>query len=262
MQPNHNHRGDPVFLPQLLKEWGVTVKEYPGWRDRGHGDFGRIIGVVAHHTGHNATGADYIARHPQLGLCAQIHLSRDGVATITGAGIAWHAGQGSYPGWPANNANAVSIGIEAQSDGTSPWPEAELDAYVRICAAICWYLGLPAAAVIGHKEWAGAAQGKWDPGGIDMAQFRARVAAEIKRGPAGTSTAPQGQIGGSTMGQFDQIQTRYKSRVDGSEVTLRPIDALLNTDAHAFVARANTEKILDQLADITRRLDALEKKGA
>ncbi|PRQ11707.1 N-acetylmuramoyl-L-alanine amidase [Corynebacterium sp. 13CS0277] len=258
MQPNPNHRGDPVFLPQLLREWGVTVREHPGWRDRGHGDFGRIIGVVAHHTGHNATGADYIARHPQLGLCAQIHLARDGVATITGAGIAWHAGQGSYPGWPANNANAVSIGIEAQSDGTSPWPQAELDAYVRICAAICWYLGLPATAVIGHKEWAGAAQGKWDPGGIDMNDFRNRVAAEIKRGP--TATAPVGQKGATVS--FDQIQARYPSRVEGSTVTMRPLDALLNADAHAFVARANTERILTQLADITRRLDALEAKEA
>ncbi|WP_075725712.1 N-acetylmuramoyl-L-alanine amidase [Corynebacterium aquilae] len=256
MQPTPQHRGDPTFLPQLLRTWGVQVQEFPGWRDRGHGDFGRIMGVVCHHTGGNGTSAEYIARHPQLGLCAQIHLSRTGVATIVGAGIAWHAGRGSWPGWPTDNANAVSIGIEAQSDGTSPWPQAELDAYVRICAAICWYLGLPAERVIGHKEWA-KIQGKWDPGGIDMNQFRQRVAAAIKAGPSGINAPTGANSKGGTL-QFDQIPTLYGSRVPGSEVKMRPVDALLNADAHAFVARANTEKILQRLDAIDARLAEIE----
>src|SRR5699024_263064 len=36
--------------------------------------------------------------------------------------------------------------------------------------------------VIGHKEWAGASQGKWDPGGIDMDDFRADVQTQIDNG--------------------------------------------------------------------------------
>lgn len=194
IRPEPEHRGDPLFLPELLRAWGVKVHEYPGWAQRGHGDFGRIIGVVVHHTGHNRTSPDYIAEHPQLGLCSQIHLGRDGVATICGAGIAYHAGAGSYPGWPTNNANQVSIGIEAQSDGTSPWPEAELDAYYRICAAICWYLQLPASRVIGHKEYAGKAQGKWDPGGIDMADFRRNVQRYIDHPPFEERTIMPNQV--------------------------------------------------------------------
>ena len=98
VQPNPNWRGDPTFLPDVLKLFGVAVKEHPGWRDRGHGDVRAIQGIVVHHTGSNQLGADYIARHPQLGLCSQIHLDRKGVATLCGAGIAWHAGAGDYPG--------------------------------------------------------------------------------------------------------------------------------------------------------------------
>ena len=61
---------------------------------------------------------------------------------------------------------------------------------VCICAAICWYLGLPANRVISHKEYAGRAQGKWDPGGIDMARFRSDVQALINAGPR-PAPAPQ-----------------------------------------------------------------------
>lgn len=179
MKPNPSHRGDPLFLADLLKLWGVKVVEMPGWKDWGNGDFGRIQGVIAHHTGSNATSASYIARNPRLEnkLSSQIHLSRDGVATLCGVGVAWHAGKGSYPGWPTNNANQVSIGIEAVSDGRSPWPDAQMVAYRKICAAILWYLGYPATTMhlLGHKEYSGAAQGKWDPGGIDMGQFRKQV---------------------------------------------------------------------------------------
>ncbi|CAB0624351.1 N-acetylmuramoyl-L-alanine amidase [Corynebacterium diphtheriae] len=118
-------------------------------------------------------------------MCSQIHLNRDGTAVIVGAGIAWHAGRGSYQGWPTDNANQVAIGIEAASSGTSPWPPAQLDAYYRTCAAILWYLGKPATpqTLLGHKEYSGAAQGKWDPGGIDMNDFRRNVQRYIDNPP-------------------------------------------------------------------------------
>lgn len=194
LKPNPNHRGDPLFLPDVLRLFGVKVTEYPGWRNRGHGDFGNIWGVIVHHTGGNNTPARYIAEHPDLGLCSQIMLTRTGEAVLCGAGIAYHAGAGSYPGLPANNANSFTIGIEAQSDGNTPWPAAELDAYYRICAAICWYLQLPASRVIGHKEYAGKAQGKWDPGGIDMTDFRAHVQHYIDHPPFEERTIMPNQV--------------------------------------------------------------------
>src|SRR5690606_8447570 len=107
-------KGDPVWLADVLRAEGLPVIEYSGWRNRGHGDFGDVWGVIAHHTGNNPPGNNpgYIANHPSLGLCSQLHLSRDGVYTVCGVGVAWHAGAGSYPGLPANNANYHTIGIE------------------------------------------------------------------------------------------------------------------------------------------------------
>lgn len=190
--------GDPVWLADVLRAEGIKVVEYPGWKDRGHGDMGTIWGVVAHHTGNNPPGNNpgYIANHPSLGLCSQIHLSRDGVATVVGVGVAWHAGSGSYPGLPTNGANERTIGIEAENNGTEGWSPAQYDAYVRCCAAILRKIGQPASHAIGHKEWAGAAQGKWDPGGMDMNKFRADIQARIdnkQEAPVGSSEVKQVQ---------------------------------------------------------------------
>lgn len=190
--------GDPVWLADVLRAEGIKVVEYPGWKDRGHGDMGTIWGVVAHHTGNNPPGNNpgYIANHPSLGLCSQIHLSRDGVATVVGVGVAWHAGSGSYPGLPTNGANERTIGIEAENNGTEGWSPAQYDAYVRCCAAILRKVGQPASHAIGHKEWAGAAQGKWDPGGMDMNKFRADIQARIdnkQEAPVGSSEVKQVQ---------------------------------------------------------------------
>lgn len=171
-------RGDPVWLEQVLRDAGVSVSAFPGAYDRGHGDMGDLWGVIAHHTGApvgSNPGPGPIANHPSLGLCSQIHLARNGRATVTGVGIAWHAGNGSWRGLPTNNANPVTIGIEAENSGTEGWSSDQYWAYVRICAAICNRLGYDASRVIGHKEWAGPAQGKWDPGGMNMDKFRADI---------------------------------------------------------------------------------------
>ena len=177
---------DPLWLYDVLKaEPGLEnkVRAYPGWKDRGHGDFGTIWGIVAHHTGGNDSTAASIAEgRPDLpGPVSQIHIDRKGIVTVVAAGIAWHAGIGSWPGIETNNANQVTIGIEANSDGTTPWPKDEYDSYIRVCAAILRKLNVPASHLIGHKEWAGAEQGKWDPGGLDMNDMRKDVQTIIDR---------------------------------------------------------------------------------
>ncbi|MGP9622192.1 glycoside hydrolase domain-containing protein [Corynebacterium sp. AOP34-AQ2-28] len=244
--------GDPSWIVDALKAWGVKTVEEDGWRNRGNGDFLTLWGVFAHHTGADNTPTWLIrdGRADLKGMLSQIHLLRDGTAHITGQGVAWHAGRGAYPGLPTNNANYHTIGIEANSSGTSPWPAAQLDAYYRACAAICWVLDVPASRVIGHKEY--SSDGKWDPGGIDMPAFRARVQHYIDNPPFLAEE--------NIMSDFDKITRTYPSRVEGSTVKLKPVDALYMADANSFVARANTVEIIAALRDNTEALDRVETK--
>jgi N-acetyl-anhydromuramyl-L-alanine amidase AmpD len=180
--------GDPVWLAEVVHDEGLTTVEYPGWRERGHGDFRDIRGVMVHHTGSDrATAASIAEGRPDLpGPLSQLHIGRDGTVTVVAAGVAWHAGVGMYPWLPTNMANWHMIGIECANSGTSPtaphrhgWPDAQYLALVRCCAAINRRLRQPAARTIGHKEYAGRAQGKWDPGAIDMDRLRADIQTRI-----------------------------------------------------------------------------------
>lgn len=243
--PNHNHRGDPTFLPELLRAWGLTVRELDGWRDRGEGDFTEIIGVMCHHTAGANTSAQYIAVNPGLGngLSSQMHLARDGVVTLCGAGVAWHGGEDEprTPEWAKGEVkiatrhenkwqsvgNAKMLGIEAVNagDGTQPWPEVQLAAYVTICAALSWYLGFPVEHVIGHKEYAPSR--KIDPN-FDMGSFRERVrkrranpptATPAPSAPATPTPAPVPQITDSRRGvlTLDQLAGPEKNADGGPD---------------------------------------------
>lgn len=191
---------DPVWLADVLRAAGLTCDIYPGAMDRGHGDFGSIWGVVCHHTGSFGETPRGIAEHPDLGLASQLYLGRDGKFVLCGVGIAWHAGRGSWNGIPTDNANQYTIGIEAANDGggapgkphRTGWSDAQYNSYVIGVAAILNKLGQPSSHAIGHKEWAGPAQGKWDPGAIDMNIFRADVAREQARLKGNGPKAPSG----------------------------------------------------------------------
>ena len=246
--------GDPVWLADVLRAEGIKVVEYPGWKDRGHGDMGTIWGVVAHHTGNNPPGNNpgYIANHPSLGLCSQIHLSRDGVATVVGVGVAWHAGSGSYPGLPTNGANERTIGIEAENNGTEGWSPAQYDAYVRCCAAILRKVGQPASHAIGHKEWAGAAQGKWDPGGMDMNKFRADIQARINN----NAKPEEGDM------DFAAFKTYMDAVVSDVKDIREQLCGMKQRDAGQFKGwpQLGNLTVVDALADIQARLTKLEGK--
>lgn len=170
-----------TWLPDVLRGAKLKVIEQPGWKTRGHGDIGKIQLVICHHTVSHP-GSD----HPDLGIVtngrpglsgplAQLLLSRNGTYYAIAAGLAYHAGDGHWPGVYGGNEHA--IGIEAENNGTTEvWPEVQMDAYARGVAAILHHLNLHADHCIGHKEW--APHRKSDPD-FDMNVFRARVAKHL-----------------------------------------------------------------------------------
>ncbi|MFT3662750.1 MAG: N-acetylmuramoyl-L-alanine amidase [Gordonia sp. (in: high G+C Gram-positive bacteria)] len=181
--------GDPIWLPEVLRGAGCKVIEQPGWRDRGHGDFLTITHVMWHHTAGGGPQDWVLVQNGTNGMAgplAQLVLERDGTYRIIAAGVAWHAGVGSWPGLPTNNANWHAIGIEAVNDGRGQeWPQVQREAYRIGTAAILRRLGRGADGVVAHKEYA-KIQGKIDPYPFDMVDERRRVAALL----AGRPPAP------------------------------------------------------------------------
>jgi hypothetical protein len=201
--------GDPIWLADVLKaqQPAMKLRELPDWQQYGHGDFRDVWGVMIHHTGNAKETAESIRNgRPDLpGPLSNIHIAQDGTVTVVAAGVCWHAGQGEYLGIPTNMGNYHLIGIECAwprdtsitpaTQGRERWPDAQIIAMRDTVAAILTKLGYPSVRVIGHKEWAGRAQGKWDPGNIDMNWFRGEVAkamrGEFKPKPPVTPKYPQ-----------------------------------------------------------------------
>jgi N-acetyl-anhydromuramyl-L-alanine amidase AmpD len=250
--------GDPTWLADVLRAEEVgaeklNVVEFPGWRERGHGRFKDIRGVMVHHTGSdNASPASIANGRPELaGPLSQVHIARDGTVTVVALGVAWHAGVGMYPWLPTNMGNWHTIGIECANSGTSPgamhrenWPDAQYFALVRCCAAINRRLGHTSSRTIGHKEYAGRAQGKWDPGAIHMADLRADVQARIGVGgdpaPAPRPPVPVGEYAdvllfrGSEGPQVAELQRRLKFAYDAYAGHLN-IDGIFGRQTEAAV---------------------------
>lgn len=167
------------WLPEVLRSAGLKVAEQPGWLTRGS-DMGTVRGIICHHTVGPKTGNMPSLRvitegRPDLpGPLAQLGLGRDGTYYVISAGRANHAGKGNWKN--VTTGNSSFIGIEAENAGTKddPWPEAQMDAYARGCAAILKKLGLDSGMCCGHKEYALPKGRKPDPL-FDMDEFRARV---------------------------------------------------------------------------------------
>jgi hypothetical protein len=183
--------GDPVWIEDVLAPaLGDRLKTLPGWQDSGHGDFKDIRGIMVHHTGNDRELAQSIRDgRPDLeGPLSNLHIAPDGTVTIVAVGVCWHAGRGTYAWLPTDNANWHMIGIECawptvsngRYDPAQLWPDPQIIAMRDTCAALATKLGVPATRVIGHKEYAGAAQGKWDPGNLDMGWFRGEVAKDMR----------------------------------------------------------------------------------
>ncbi|MEV6278602.1 N-acetylmuramoyl-L-alanine amidase [Nocardia sp. NPDC051832] len=244
---------DPHWLADVLRAAGLRVVEHDGWRDRGHGDFGDIRGVLCHHTGGGGENDWRIVQYgrPDLdGPLAQLVLERDGTYRVIAVGVCWHAGRGSHPGWPTDNANFHVIGIEAVSRGDgSDWTAAQLDAYKRGCAAILRHLGRDAGDCVAHWEY--SSEGKIDPFGIDMAAFRLDVQALIDGKPI---------PGGKTMPALEETFVNFRGETVTLGTAIRYIDEYVN-DLREQIGGPIPLKGWPQLGDRTL-VDAVAAIGA
>ncbi|GAA4929107.1 hypothetical protein HD597_004364 [Nonomuraea thailandensis] len=173
-------------LADVARRTGHPVTEVAGWKSRGHGPQPEVQGIVCHHTAGPAGGGDYpslaVVRDGRPGLAgplSQFGLGRSGRIYVIAAGRCWHNAPSTSP----LHDNSSSLGIEAENNGSQPWPEVQLDAYRRLCAELCREFGLGASRVRAHREVNTA---KPDPHSIDMTDFRAAVAA-LNAGAPGPS---------------------------------------------------------------------------
>jgi hypothetical protein len=163
----------------LAREHGVDVRYDPGWTGRGRPGFAPA-GVVEHCTSDPAVLTTDRMRqvlrdgHGKLSgnaIC-NAWVRRDDVIEILAAGLAWHAGPGS---WRGLSGNPRFWGVEyhrAQSQNLTP---AMLDAGAIFTWALCESFDWPPAMVCDHREYAPGR--KRDRHGVNGDAWRARIAA-------------------------------------------------------------------------------------
>ncbi len=123
--------------------------------------------VVLHYTG-MIDGASAINRlaDPEAKVSAHYVVAEDGqiIRMVDEANRAWHAGRSWWRG--ISDVNSASVGIEIVNPGHEfgyrPFPEAQIDAVIRLVGAIVPRYGITRGNVVGHSDVAPAR--KDDPG--------------------------------------------------------------------------------------------------
>lgn len=182
-------------LPTVLRKAGLHVVEVPGWQDfsrpESTGGFDPE-GNLWHHTGAKDTNPvsieddfEYAKWLAQIGrsdlpapLC-QLSVGRNGTIYVCAAGRGNHAGVAKASGpVPSGDGNELYVGWECQNNGVEGWSGPQLEAMVKGGAATSKHYGWTAAANRGHKET--SVTGKWDPGKLNMDDFREQIAEQMR----------------------------------------------------------------------------------
>lgn len=259
-----------------LAAQGIPVIFEEGWEDRGRPGSFTPQGVVCHHTATGSLGKDYPSlnlvrdgRADLNGPLAQFGIGRlTGTVFVIAAGKANHAGPGGFAHLSGNN---NVWGIEAENNGIGEkWGPEILRSYVALCAALARHTGFGADLVIAHREW--STEGKPDPTGIDMDDFRRKVGEAL----ANIKTTKETERGDSSMFIFDGPQGGI-FRTDG--VTRWPVRSMDTASVLLDVARvrhlgklseaafsdlrdgeANANTIQTELVQLRSRLESMEQK--
>ena len=242
----------PDQLVRALRAEGVKVVEVPGWRtnNRNHkGVWGPVHGSMLHHTVTPKTMSAVplcFSGHAELPgpLCHGV-ISRDGTVHLVGNGRANHAGGGDpnvlaavkderyneRPPTPhqhdgsagAVDGNRAFYGWECENagDGVDPWPPAQVEAMVRVSAALSRAHDWGAKSIIGHLEWS---DWKSDPKGPDnvvsMPKLRTRIAERLLHAASWTpsQTTPKPPTEDDDMAEPIDIWNYRNEKADQASV--------------------------------------------
>lgn len=250
-----------MWMVDALRSAGLRVVEEPGWRQRGHGDFLDLRGVLCHHTAGGGPNDYIVVRDGRQGLpgpLAQLVLERDGTYRAIAVGVCWHAGRGSWPGWPTDNANFHVIGIEAVNTGTGsqPWPTVQLDAYKRGAAALLEGMRRGSGDCVAHREY--SSEGKIDPWGIDMNAFR-RDVQKIIDGASQEAADMTPEQAKQLAAVHKELTQKYPSRSKYRKDD-KPVDTLaglvINADARVHEASIDVPKKMAEMDAKVAEMDA------
>lgn len=162
---------------------------------------------------------------------------------------------------PWANARTIAIEHSNSAGAGADWPinEVTIREGAKLAAALCVFyrLGRPVYGknIRDHKEFTGTScPYHLANGGRYHAQWM-HIAQDFYDELTGAKQ-PQGKE--PVMTDFDQITRRYRSRVEGSDVQMTPIDALLNADANAWNNGLALERIERRLDDMDQKINNLK----
>ena len=109
--------------------------------------------IILHHTGEDSfVHALATLTDPRSEVSAHYLISRDGrIAQLVDERLrAWHAGAGRWG--PINDVNSVSIGIELDNDGKSPFAQQQIDSLIALLHDLIGRYRIDPRNVIGHAD--------------------------------------------------------------------------------------------------------------
>jgi LysM repeat protein len=142
-----------------------------------------ITAVVIHATANSTLqGVIDWFNNPSAQVSAHYTIDKDGkvVQHVKDTDRAWHAGRSVWKG--RNSVNDYGLGIELVNlnDGRDPYPEAQHQANVALCAWLCHQYNISVDEIMGHVDIALPPGRKSDPRRYDLEKLRSEVAALLE----------------------------------------------------------------------------------
>ena len=139
-----------------------------------------ITAVVIHSTANsNLQGVIDWFNNPSAQVSAHYTIGKDGkiVQHVKDTDRAWHAGTSVWKGRQSVNDYGLGIELVNLNDGRDPYPEAQHQANVKLCAFLCYKYNIKVDDIMGHVDIALPPGRKSDPRGYDLDRLRREVAA-------------------------------------------------------------------------------------
>jgi LysM repeat protein len=116
--------------------------------------------------------------NPHAMVSAHYTIDKDGtiVQHVKDSDRAWHAGQSAWKGRQSCNDYCLGIELVNLNDGQDPYPEAQHQANVSLCAYLCYTYHIATTDIMGHLDICLPPGRKSDPKGYDLERLRREVA--------------------------------------------------------------------------------------